>query len=231
MKNKNIVLAFASGIAITMLVNLMRHYLTGLGISAGDWLNFSAAMLAVIVSIWDKIPFLTENQKSNSKLDEVTTITQGLAVGYFYNFLQVINAMLEHNIIKVRFEDQTQKTFSRDQVDILLVIPKRLNAASINHAKDSIRGERQADIIRPGRDFKINYALQNDGAKLIIKDLVRPCFTIKEYMEQYLKLDPDTEEWRSLETQPLNKFRQTIEGLCNKSQGVAINQVSWREIE
>ncbi|MFM7366730.1 MAG: hypothetical protein ACKO2Z_02770, partial [Sphaerospermopsis kisseleviana] len=25
---------------------------------------------------------LTENQKSNSKLDEVTTITQGLAVGY-----------------------------------------------------------------------------------------------------------------------------------------------------
>lgn len=227
---KNIVFAFVFGVATAMFFNLIRHYLTGLGISAGDWLNFSAAILAVIVSLWDKVPFLTEHQKSNSKLDEVTTITQGLAVGYFYNFLQDINAILE-NDIKVLFEDQTQKTFSRDQVEIQLVIPKRLNAASIRHARDSIKGERQADIMRPGRNFKINYALENDGAKLIIKDLIRASFSIKEYMEQYLKLDPDTEEWRSLETQPLNKFRQTIELLCNKSQGVAINQVSWREIE
>ncbi|MBE9058136.1 STING domain-containing protein [Sphaerospermopsis sp. LEGE 08334] len=227
---KNIVFGFVFGFATAMLFNIMRHYLTGLGISAGDWLNFSAAMLAVIVSLWDKVPFLTEHQKSNSKLDEVTTITQGLAVGYFYNFLQDINAILE-NDIKVLFEDQTQKTFSRDQVEIQLVIPKRLNAASIRHARDSIKVERQADIMRPGRNFKINYALENDGAKLIIKDLIKPSFTIKEYMEQYLKLDPDTEEWRSLETQPLDKFCETINFLCNKSQGVAINQISWRKIE
>ena len=227
---KNIVFAFVFGVATAMFFNLIRHYLTGLGISAGDWLNFSAAMLAVIVSLWDKVPFLTEHQKSNSKLDEVTTITKGLAVGYFYNFLQDINAILE-NDIKVLFEDQTQETFSRDQVEIQLLIPKRLNAASIRRTIDAIKEEKQGDIIRRGRNFKINYALENEGTKLIIKDLIKPYFSIKEYMEQYLKLDPDTEEWRSLETQPLKEFRQTIDLLCNKSQGVAINQVIWREID
>ncbi len=254
MKNKNIVFAFASGIAIPVLFNLMHRYLKGLGISAGDWLNFSVAMLGVVVSVvslWDKVPFLSQDQivpvpdkdlpvqlpedKDNSKLDQIKTISEGLAVGYFYNFLKDIKALVD-DPINVQFEDQTQQTFLPHQVEIKLVIPGRLNNASINHARDFIsqESEGQADIIKTGRrNFKINYALQNKGAKLIIQDLVKPCSAMKSYMQDYLGLheDKDEQEWHSLEKEALKKFRETIDSLSMSLKDFDKKKVIWTPID
>jgi hypothetical protein len=248
MKNKKIVFAFASGIAITVLFNLMHRHLKGLGISAGDWLNFSVAMLGVVVSVvslWDKVPFLSQDQivpvpdkdlpvqlpddKVNSKLDKIKTISEGLAVGYFYNFLHDIRALVNDEI-KVQFEDR-QQTFLPDQVEIQLVIPKRLSNASIKHAGDSI-SRKQADIISTvGRNLKINYAFEDEGAKLIIKDLVKPCSAMKEYMQDYLLLHEDTQEWHSSEEEALKKFRETIDSLCMSVKNFDKNKVIWRPID
>jgi hypothetical protein len=230
MKNKNIVFVLVFGIAITALFNLMHRYFQGLDTSAGDWFNFGAAMLAVIVSLWDKVPFLSQNQQDNSKLDQITTIAEGLAAAYFYNFLQDIKALVD-DPIHVQFEDQTQQTFLPDQVYIQLVIPNRLNNASIKRARDRI-SRKQADIISTvGRNFKINYAFENEGAKLIIQDLVKPCSAMKNYMQDYLLLHEDTEEWHFLETKALEKFRETIDSLCMRLKNFDRNKVIWKKID
>jgi len=120
-------------------------------------------------------------------------------------------------------------------VEIVLIVPKRLSAATLNHATDEARLSQQAEIVRPGanRGFTVNYDLLERGGQmiLVIRDLVRPYFAIKYYAEDYLKMDQDSESWRNLEVESLAEFRQTIERLRTKAEGVGINQISWKEIE
>ena len=186
------------------------------------------------------VPLLIQNIRLRRRLQDAPTVARGLAVGYFHNFLRPISQLLGNAALEVKFDSKEQRIksqaqFSSKQVELVLIIPKRLSAASINHATDEARLSQQAEILRPGsnRGFTVNYDLLERGGQkiLVIRDVVKPYFAIKYYAEDYLKMDQDSEPWRELEIETLAEFRRTIERLRMKAEGVGINQISWKEIE
>lgn len=66
---------------------------------------------------------------------------------------------------------------------------------------------------------------------LRIKDVVRPYFALKHYAEYYLRLQEGSKGWSDLEQATLTEFKKTTEELRSLGESVAINQISWREIE
>src|SRR2546425_2402845 len=94
------------------------------------------------------VPLLIQNKSLKRRLDEAPTVARGLAVGYFHNFLRPVSAILGQATLNVRFaSDETRvaplpesteriRQFSSKQVEIFLIVPKRLSAATINHATD-----------------------------------------------------------------------------------------------
>ena len=197
-----------------------------------------ATVLAAVV------PLLIQNLKLRRRLQDAPTVARGLAVGYFHNFLRPVSELLNQATLEVKFDPNEKRIkspagaackFASKQVEIVLIVPKRLSAATLNHATDEARLSQQAEIVRPGanRGFTVNYDLLERGGQmiLVIRDLVRPYFAIKYYAEDYLKMDQDSESWRNLEVESLAEFRQTIERLRTKAEGVGINQISWKEIE
>ncbi|HEY2710890.1 MAG TPA: STING domain-containing protein [Chthoniobacterales bacterium] len=197
------------------------------------------------------VPLIIQNRSLKRRLEEAPTIARGLAVGYFQNFLRPVSSILKESMLEVLFppaeariapvsgSSQRLRKFSNRQVEIVLIVPKRLTAAAISHAIDEARlaqaDLRQAEVLRPGaqRGFTVNYDLLERGGEtiLVIRDLVKPYSAIKYYAEDYLKMDQDSEPWRKMEQDTLSEFRQTIERLRNQGEGVGINQISWKEIE
>ena len=197
------------------------------------------------------VPLIIQNRNLKRRLEEAPTIARGLAVGYFQNFLRPVSSILKESMLEVLFppaeariapvsgSSQRLRKFSNRQVEIVLIVPKRLTAAAISHAIDEARlaqaDLRQAEVLRPGaqRGFTVNYDLLERGGEtiLVIRDLVKPYSAIKYYAEDYLKMDQDSERWRKMEQDTLSEFRQTIERLRNQGEGVGINQISWKEIE
>lgn len=197
------------------------------------------------------VPLLIQNIALKRRLKEAPTIARGLAVGYFNNFLLPISSILNQVTLEVRFASEENRIptradsservrkFSSQEVEIILIVPKRLTAAAITHATDEVKlglaEIRQAEILRPGaqRGFTVNYDLLERGGKtiLVIRDLVKPYSAIKFYAEKYLNLRQDSAPWREMEQDTLSEFRQTIELLRNLGDGVGINQISWKEIE
>jgi len=194
------------------------------------------------------VPLLIQNRTLKRTLREAPTVARGLAVGYFYNFLSEVDSRLKQGTLIIRFPsdehrvaispDSTERVckFSSNQIEIILIVPKRLTAAAFTHSREKAKLP-EAEILRPGdeggRGFKINYQLsERDGQfTLLITDLVRPYFAIKRYAEDYLNMDQDSEPWRQLEQDTLPEFRNTVERLRNIGDGVGINQILWREIE
>jgi hypothetical protein len=193
------------------------------------------------------IPLWIQNRKLKSRIEGAPEVARGLAVGYFYNFLKPVGDVLRDEILQVRFDpDETQierapgsaervRQFKKEEVEIVLIAPRRLSAASITHATDEVKNARDAAILRlgGGRPFTIKYDLERrrNDLILVIKDLVRPYFAIKYYAEEYLKADQDSEHWRNLERDTLREFHETIENLRSKGEGVGINKILWKEIE
>ena len=186
------------------------------------------------------VPLLIQNIRLRRRLQDAPTVARGLAVGYFHNFLRPISQLLGNAALEVKFDSKEQRIkspaqFSSKQVELVLIVPKRLSAAAINHATDEAKLSQQAEILRPGsnRGFTVNYDLLERGGQkiLVIRDVVKPYFAIKYYAEDYLKMDQDSERWRELEVEALAEFRQTIERLRTQGNGVGINQISWKEIE
>jgi hypothetical protein len=197
------------------------------------------------------VPLLIQNRSLKRRLEEAPTIARGLAVGYFHNFLRPVSSILKESTLEVRFAPEETRippqadplkrvrNFSSQQVEIVLIVPKRLSAAAISHATEEAKlGQteiRQAEILRPGaqRGFTVNYDLLERGGQtiLVIRDLVKPYSAIKYYAEDYLRMDQDSDRWRKMEQDATSEFRQTIERLRNQGEGVGINQISWKEIE
>jgi hypothetical protein len=191
------------------------------------------------------VPLLITNKKLKARLESAPIVARGLAVGYLENFLKPINSIMTGTMIMVEFDDSEERigkepstnkrkhTFPKSCVEIILIHPAKLSAASItNSIKSATLPE--ANILRPGsnRGFKINYdIIDRAGDKiLLIQDLVKPMFAIKHYAESYLGLSEDSADWNNMEKLSLGEFKDTVEHLRTKGEGVGIDQIAWKAI-
>jgi hypothetical protein len=196
-------------------------------------------VLAAVIPLW------ITNRKLKESLESAPIVARGLAVGYFENFLKPINSIMTETMITVEFGDAEERiakdpqankrkfTFPRTSVEIVLIHPGKLTAAAITSSIEKAKLP-QATVLRPGsnRGFVINYDLiERSGTKiLLIQDLVKPIFAIKHYAESYLGLSQDSADWSEMEKLSLVEFKNTIERLRTKGEGVGVDQIAWKAI-
>jgi hypothetical protein len=185
------------------------------------------------------VPLLFKNRSLKRRLDEPVAVARSLAVGYFYNFLHKIGSQLGASGLDVQLDPKNpaRRQFSQAEVTITFVVPKSLSKGAAQQVEKEA-GRHPLGLIHfplPDRPRPVNYSIEvaaGGATSLTIIDPVRPCFAIGDYLAYHLKIDANSEYWRSLEAATLSEFKRTIEDLRKKDrEGAFIARVAWQEVE
>jgi hypothetical protein len=169
---------------------------------------------------------------------ESDVIAIGLAVGYFYNFLDPVSTLIESDqfVIYSSKDDKTGRKFAADDIRVQIIIPNRLDVATFKRCEDEFKTPYNGLIYlaRNKRYYGINYVLNELPSKveLTIIDLARPIMSAKYYYENIVKLDTsdDTDEkWLKTQVAEITAFKETLRGLQKRGYGVLVNKLDFRE--
>ncbi len=169
---------------------------------------------------------------------ESDVIAIGLAVGYFYNFLDPVSALIESDqfVIFSSAEDKVGRKFEADDIQVQIIIPSRLDVATFGRCEAEFKTPFKGLIYlaRNKRYYGINYELKELPGKthLTIVDLARPIMSAKQYYENIVKLDTgsDTDEkWLKTQVAEITAFKETLRGLQKRGYGVLVNKLDFRE--
>jgi hypothetical protein len=177
---------------------------------------------------------------------EQDLISIGLAVGYFYNFLEPLNIVLRNNVFnlyKAQSKDVTlsadtpEKSFKINEVNVEVIIPKRLDVEAISACENEFAPYKKGSFYLPqnNRFYGINYftAEVGDGERLTIVDLARPAFAVKRYYEEILGIrtfNTTDEKWFKTQLAEISAFRESLVNLQKLGYGVLINKLSFKDI-
>jgi hypothetical protein len=162
----------------------------------------------------------------------------GLAVGYFYNFLDPVSTVIESDqfVIFASQDDKVGRKFEADDIRVQIIVPNRLDVATFKRCEDEFKTPFKGLIYlaRNKRFYGINYALNEMPSKteLTIIDLARPIMSAKQYYENIVKLDTgnDTDEkWLKTQVAEITAFKETLRGLQKRGYGVLVNKLDFRE--
>jgi hypothetical protein len=181
-------------------------------------------------------------QPKDKKEQDLVSI--GLAVGYFYNFLDPLNNVLANNVFNLYEPTDNKETslenpktsYSIDDVNVEVIIPKRLDveakAACENEFKKFDKG--YFYLPQNNRFYGINYFTAKVGntQRLTIVDFARPALAAKRYYEEILGIRPykNDEKWFKTQISELTAFKESLMNLQQLGYGVLVNKLSFREI-
>lgn len=169
---------------------------------------------------------------------ESDVIAIGLAVGYFYNFLDPVSTLIESDqfVIYSSKDDKTGRKFAADDIRVQIIIPTRLDVATFKRCEDEFKTPFNGLIYlaRNKRYYGINYVLNELPSKveLTIIDLARPIMSAKYYYENIVKLntgDDTDEKWLKAQVAEITAFKETLRGLQKRGYGVLVNKLDFRE--
>lgn len=169
---------------------------------------------------------------------ESDLVATGLAVGYFYNFLDPVSTLIESDqfVIYSSVEDKVGREFEADDIQMQIIIPTRLEVATFGRCEAEFKTPFKGLIYlaRNKRYYGINYELKELPGKtqLTIVDLARPIMSAKQYYENIVKLDTgdDTDEkWLKTQVTEITAFKETLRGLQKRGYGVLVNKLDFRE--
>jgi hypothetical protein len=120
------------------------------------------------------------------------TVSTGLAIGYYYNFIQPIFEQLKVNgelevSIQKKDSDQEERRqiFKASDLDIEIIVPAELTKPGIEAAHNLAKGLRKGKILFKNdeqRQFTIKFLL-GDENRLVIRDVATPLNAVREYIE------------------------------------------------
>jgi hypothetical protein len=183
-------------------------------------------------------------QPSEKKEQDLVSI--GLAVGYFYNFLDPVNSVIQdddftlfqpaENDAPLSLESPKTK-FDSENVNMQVIIPKRLDVEAFKACEDEFRPYSKGFIYlkRNKRFYGVNYFLAQIGKnqRLTIVDLARPAMAIKRYYEEILGMKTyveGDEKWFKIQLTELAAFRESLKNLQKLGYGVLVNKLSFSEV-
>jgi hypothetical protein len=152
-------------------------------------------LLTTFVPLWLKYTNESKKHAADKKqADEKaeTFVSTGLAVGYYYNFIKPVFERLQAtDEIRISInkkgadEEESQRSFKTDNVDIQIIIPAELTVPAINAARDYARMFRKGSILRKNgeRDFAIQLSIEDSNDRLIIQDVANPLNAVRQYVE------------------------------------------------
>jgi hypothetical protein len=171
---------------------------------------------------------------------EPALMAPGLAVGYFFNFLEPIAKQLEIGGIRLSeranatADDGSWLDFDLASTTIQIIVPARLSDESFQRCEEEFKQCLKGTIFLPAqkRYYGINYRVFDTGSdkRLTIVDLARPAMVLKRCYQDMVKTidtDPDSQDdrWRGLQQVELAAFEKTLRKMQTLGFGVLTNRL------
>lgn len=202
---------------------------------------FAAAAIDIVKDVSTDILKRFFQPKTKKEQDVVSV---GLAVGYFYNFLEPLNNVLANNVFELYTpgvnEEPSLKSpkvkYTMDNVTVEVIIPKRLDGEAKASCEKEFKDNAKGYFYLPAnsRFYGINYRLSktNDLERLTIVDFARPALAAKRYYEEILGMRTFNEEekWFRIQLTELTAFKTALTNLQKLGYGVLINKLYFKEI-
>ncbi|KAF0094682.1 MAG: hypothetical protein E1N59_1686 [Puniceicoccaceae bacterium 5H] len=179
--------------------------------------------------------------RRNEDLDEDNpqVVSIGLAVGYYYNFLDPVSMVLRMGIFSLYAspEDKDPRTFTADDVRLQIILPGQLNVYAFQRCEADFKKYDKGFVFLPQnhRYYGINYFTTECGGRteLTILDLARPIMSAKRYYEDIVKLDTHVgtdPKWMNIQTAEITAFKESLRRLQKRGYGDAfVNKLDFRE--
>ena len=123
----------------------------------------------------------------DQKTPERVLIAEGLAVGYYYNFLKVFSQELKRSRFTFHDEKQNEREIDSAHVDIRVLLPNRLDEFAYesceNYLKERKTKRGTLSTSSQFRGFGFNYAEGTDGYITIV-DYARPVKALSWYIKR-----------------------------------------------
>jgi hypothetical protein len=169
---------------------------------------------------------------------DTDVISVGLAVGYYYNFLDVVSGVIERDEFSL-FSTPTggeSRQFKSEDVRVQIIIPGRLDVSSFQRCEEEFKSLHKGFIYlsQNKRYYGINYALTDLPGKteLTIVDLARPIMSVKRYYEDIVKLDTyqeTNEKWMKIQGAEITAFKESLRRLQKRGYGGLVNKLDFRD--
>jgi hypothetical protein len=174
------------------------------------------------------------------KDSDITLLSPGLAVGYYYNFLDVMNSQLRFGVFRIKRDtgpapdDKPDAAFDTDRTTLQIILPSRLDGEAFRRCEAELK---EADkgflyLDAQGRYYGINYRTMNTGGaeRVTIVDFARPTMALKRHYEEILKpVDTDpgakSDRWRKIQRAELLAFEKTLRRLQTRGYGELANRL------
>ena len=194
-----------------------------------DWFDIAGGGLKLANTVVSKV----FSQKKVEK--EPTLMSLGLAVGYYYNFLDVIGRQLSTGSVTLNqgASDGSETNFDLAATRIQIIVPERLDGSAFERCvaefDRSLKGAVYLNEQR--RNYGINYLVVDlAGSKqLTIIDLARPAMALKRYYEDVVHIDTysggNDAHWRELQKAELAAFAETLKRLQERGYAQLANKL------
>jgi hypothetical protein len=168
---------------------------------------------------------------------ETDLISIGLAVGYFYNFLDPVSRVIDNDALTLYSEPTggASRQFKSEDVSVQIIVPQRLEGAAFKRCDDEFKSLHKGFILMTEnrRYYGINYELTELPSRttLTIVDLARPVMAAKRYYEEILKFNTEdtNEKWIKTQLAELTAFKETLRRLQKRGYGSLVNKLDFRE--
>jgi hypothetical protein len=169
--------------------------------------------------------------------EELNVVSPGLALGYFYNFLDPVSGVIrrdEFSLYLSPMEGESAK-FRSEDVRLQIIVPERLDVSSFERCESEFKELQKGFIYlsENKRFYGINYSTTKlaTRSELMIVDLARPLMAVKRYYEDIIKLDtdPESSEWMKIQIAERTAFKETLRGLQRRGYGALVNRLDFRE--
>jgi len=165
----------------------------------------------------------------------------GLAVGYFYNFLDPVSQAIDREEFEIYSQTENSEPpqfrsegqFTSEKTLVQIIVPKRLNVEAFKRCEAEFKDKSKGFLFLPQnkRYYGVNYFTPSAG-ELTIIDLARPIMAAKRYYEDILKLDTHNESderWLKIQQAELTAFKESLRRLQARGYGALVNQLDFRE--
>jgi hypothetical protein len=169
---------------------------------------------------------------------DTDVISIGLAVGYYYNFLDPVSAVIERDEFEL-FSSPTggeSRQFRSENVRVQIIIPARLDVHAFQRCEEEFKALHKGAVYlsQNKRYYGVNYALTElpSKAELTLVDLARPIMSAKRYYEDIVKLDTyqeANEKWLKIQVAEIAAFKESLRRLQKRGYGGLVNKLDFRE--
>jgi hypothetical protein len=194
-----------------------------------DWFDIAGGGLKLANTVVSKV----FSQKKVEK--EPTLMSLGLAVGYYYNFLDVVGRQLSTGSVTLNqgAGDGSQTTFDLAATRIQVILPERLDGGAFERCTAEFDRSLKGSVYlnEQKRNYGINYLVVDLGAskQLTIVDLARPAMALKRYYEDVVRIDTfsgsNDNHWRELQKAELAAFAETLKRLQERGYAQLANKL------